>query len=227
MTARLTADEPAVRAYVRRKLRALAGAACACGAVGVAILVADYRFMIFSLIAFAIPVVMLAEARVVKRRLAAPASLDADAEGLVLVAGAEQARLSVAQVALVRATPDALFVIERLAPNRHRRWIVPGPEPAVRAAAQELEARGVQVVFERGVVLTLVAALGGAIVSMALSVVTAALVIAALANLVLAAIGRGGSAWKGLGLLVAALAAAVGVQLLAALAARVTQARER
>jgi hypothetical protein len=113
-----------------------------------------------------------------------------------------------------------LFLVEQLGPERYRRWILPGAQADVRAAAQELEARGMRVAYERGVVVTLAAVLGGTIVFLGLRVVSAVLVLAAFANLVLFALGRGGSLGRGVALLVAAVAAAVGVQLLGALLRR-------
>jgi len=96
--------------------------------------------------------------------------------------------------------------------ERWRRWEVPGHPQAVQAFGDALRARGMTVAPEVGLG-TLAGFLAGVMVAKVLAVVAAGLVLGAIANVVLALTGKGGSLLLGFALLGGALACMVVVAL--------------
>jgi hypothetical protein len=216
----LTAEESVLRAFIRRQTRSTAMATGLGVALSAAILIVEYRLMIFAIIAMAIPLILIINAWRSRRDLWGESFRELVVrDGTLVMRGADGDReLAFHQVTHLRVTPDHLVVVyPGDTAHQVRMWILPGRAEELAAIGERLSAAGVGVTHEPGLGRGLVAMLGGLILVKLLAVAAAALVLGALAHGALALVGSGGSWTVALALFAGAVALATGAALARAL----------
>jgi len=210
MVPTVNADEVAVAAFARARVREARLVAAVSIPIAVTIVVIDYRLMLLSFVAIApllVAIVEAVRAREVVR--GGHIRIEARSFGLSISTASEHVTVPREQIAAVRVTPDAMVIAHAMSPTRIRLWTIPGDRASTTPLASDLERLGARVSFERGLVAVLIGVLVGVLVYRGLLVVGTALVLGALVNIVLALTGRPGSVPLGLALLGGALAVMV------------------
>lgn len=224
MVLALSADEVAVAAFARTRAREARLVAAVAIPIAVTIVAIDYRLMLFSFVALApmlIAIVEVVRAREVAR--GGHVRVEARPDGLSISTASGRVAVPREQIAAVRVTPDAMIIAHAMGPTNFRLWTIPGDRAATTPLANDLQRLGVRVSFERGLIAVVIGVLVGVLVFRGLLVISTALVIGALANIVLALTGRSGSIALGLALLGGALAAMVVAALIKGLIAAGTE----
>lgn len=166
-----------------------------CGAVAAGIIVAEYRLMLISFVVMFPALIAVIDVVMVSRAAAALGACEVRCDGEWLTLNSAT-RLRVEAITAVRVQPDAVTVVEQLAPQRWRGHLL-----AVEGAAQEpllarLKALGRTVRIEQAGIATLMAFIWGVLANLVLGKVAAVLVLGAIGFTVKGFVDGPGPGWE-------------------------------
>ncbi len=166
-----------------------------CGAVATAIIVAEYRLMLISFVVMFPALIAVLDAVMVSRSARTMGACDVQCDGEWLTLN-PIARFRVDTITMVRVQPDAVTLVELVAPQKWRSHLL-----AIEGAAQEplltkLKSLGRKVQIEKATLAMLTAFIWGVMANLVLDAVAGVLVLGALVYTVKGFINGPGPGWE-------------------------------